>query len=250
MRRGLTHIRALTVGLLTLFILVAGSCGSDTTGPQPAAVVVVSPSVVDVDEGQTVQLNAAVRSADGSTLSGRVILWTTSDTAIALVSATGVLTGIRDGQATITASSEGRTVSVPANVTGRAATIVLTSPRTSLNEGETVDLSTVVTSQRGTVLTRHPLAWSSSDPAIASVAALAQTNARATGTGHGAASIKASLDGASATVALSVRGKVARIELSTSRLDFVAGQSSAVTARLWSSNHVLLTDRVITTASA
>ncbi|GLC25532.1 hypothetical protein rosag_20450 [Roseisolibacter agri] len=54
------------------------------------------------------QLEATVLDGSGAPLAGRPTAWTTSDTAIALVSSTGLVTTVGAGRVTITASSDGK----------------------------------------------------------------------------------------------------------------------------------------------
>ena len=80
------------------------------TGAAPAAVasVVVQPSSTSVSVGESTTLHATVRDANGRTLTGHVVTWSSSD-ASAVVDASGRVTGRSTGDATITASSEGQT---------------------------------------------------------------------------------------------------------------------------------------------
>jgi hypothetical protein len=85
-----------------------GRDGRATVHVSRVASVEVAPSSVSVPVGGTRQLTATVRAADGEILAGRTISWQSSNTAIATVSTNGLVSGIAAGQATITATSEGR----------------------------------------------------------------------------------------------------------------------------------------------
>jgi Tol biopolymer transport system component len=61
-----------------------------------------------VGRGETVQLEATAKDAGGATLAGRTIIWSSTNTTVASVSPTGVVTGEAVGSTTITATSEGR----------------------------------------------------------------------------------------------------------------------------------------------
>lgn len=90
--------------------LVLSNCGGDGPTTPPAAVssVVLGglPAENVVLAAATVQLSAQPRSATGAVLD-RPVTWTSSDNAIATVSATGLVTGVAPGPVTITATSEG-----------------------------------------------------------------------------------------------------------------------------------------------
>ena len=113
------------------FILAAVS-GSSCEHPSPpappgldtaaVASVTVSPPSASVQVGQTAQLTATPKQASGAPLGGRVVTWSTSDSTVARVSATGLVTGRAAGSATVTATSEGKTgtsaITVPAPSSG------------------------------------------------------------------------------------------------------------------------------------
>jgi Tol biopolymer transport system component len=61
-----------------------------------------------VAEGATRQLVALVKGPAGQTLSGRGLVWRTSDAGIAQVGALGLVTAIRPGTATVTVTVEGK----------------------------------------------------------------------------------------------------------------------------------------------
>ena len=83
--------------------------------------VSVSPAMASVASGGSTPLTAIVRDQNNIILTGRVVTWSSSNTAIASVSTSGVVTGIASGgPVTITATSEGKT--------GTASVTVTTSP--------------------------------------------------------------------------------------------------------------------------
>jgi plastocyanin len=88
---------------------VAGACGggggSTTTGPTPVFTsVAVSPSSPTVSVGSTITLSAVAKDQNGAVLSAPAATWTSSNEAVATVDGTGVVTGVANGSATITAS--------------------------------------------------------------------------------------------------------------------------------------------------
>ena len=89
------------------------------TGALPVAVATVSASVLPttISVGTQAQASAIVRDASLNVLSGRVVTWSSSNTAIATVNANGVASGIAAGTVTLTAASEGKTSGALLNVT-------------------------------------------------------------------------------------------------------------------------------------
>jgi probable HAF family extracellular repeat protein len=109
----------MVAGLLTL-----SSCGGDGGGPSaPVSVasVTVSPGQFTMVLGQNpVQFLVVARDASGNELSNRVVTWSMSNSAVATVSATGVVTAVGAGSVAITATSEGQA--------GSAALLVVAAP--------------------------------------------------------------------------------------------------------------------------
>ncbi len=113
---------AMKCGVLVATALALSACGQGATDakppvPGPVATVTVTPATPSVPAGTTLQLQAVVQDAKGTTLTDRVVSWSSADTTIAKVSSTGLVTGAAMGQTTITASAEGKTGSAPATVT-------------------------------------------------------------------------------------------------------------------------------------
>jgi trimeric autotransporter adhesin len=77
---------------------------------RPVSTVSVTPADTTVRVGNTVQLTATLRAANNAVLTGRPVTWASSDTTIARVSGSGLVTGVAASAqfVTITATSEGR----------------------------------------------------------------------------------------------------------------------------------------------
>ncbi|HEX7980255.1 MAG TPA: ricin-type beta-trefoil lectin domain protein [Gemmatimonadaceae bacterium] len=80
---------------------------------------------------QTAQATATVRDASGNVLSGQTIAWSSSNSAVASVSASGLVTAVAAGSATIVATSGGKTGSAALTVTA-AVTGVAVLPGQSI----------------------------------------------------------------------------------------------------------------------
>lgn len=118
MRRTLTF----AVGAL------AAACG-ETTAPAPnfaaggppqrIASLEVTPSVAEIEYGLTLQLAVVARDPRGQIVSDPVVTWTSSDSGVASVTSTGLVTAVNaGGPVTITTSTpSGRPVTATAEVT-------------------------------------------------------------------------------------------------------------------------------------
>lgn len=130
-----SQLSRLTRTALALPLIVLGACsgGSD---PQPvAATVEVTPAQATRNVGETVQLSAAVKDAGGDIISGKQVLWSTSAAAIATVNTTGLVTGVADGIATITAAVDGKSGSASVTIIGPCSTELATN----ITVGQTIN---------------------------------------------------------------------------------------------------------------
>ena len=104
-----------------------------TTQPGPVATISLSPASATIGVGALQTLTATLRDANGTTLTGRTISWTTSAPLVGSVSTLGVVTGLVAGSATITATSEG--ISSSAVITVSATSV---PPQPPASGGEPV----------------------------------------------------------------------------------------------------------------
>jgi murein DD-endopeptidase MepM/ murein hydrolase activator NlpD len=133
-------MRAFRIDRITLvFWLVISGCGGSGDGtvapsnatPTPVASVEVSPNAPSVLAGATVQLAATTKDAQGAVLSGRTVAWTTSSSSVATVSSAGLVTTVGPGNATITATSEGKSGSAALSVVDPTAIAAFIAPFTT-----------------------------------------------------------------------------------------------------------------------
>jgi len=82
----------------------------------PVAAVAVWPPSSSIPVGLTLQLTATPQDRDGNPLQGRLVTWASSNPSVATVSPEGLATGVTQGSATITATSEGKSGSAPVTV--------------------------------------------------------------------------------------------------------------------------------------
>src|SRR6267378_2675634 len=80
---GSSNTGVATASVSGLVTAVAAGSATITVNPPPVASVAVSPATASVQVGQTAQLTATPKDASGNPLSGRVVSWASSNTAIA-----------------------------------------------------------------------------------------------------------------------------------------------------------------------
>src|SRR3989454_1012509 len=167
----------------------------------PVASVTVSPTAASFAMGATTQLTATPKDSNGTALSGRAVTWATSNPAVAMVSASGLVTGAAAGATTITATSEGQSGTSAMTVTNVPVASVTVSPASgSVTVGATVQLAAVTKDAAGNVLTGRTGTWSSSNTSVATVSGTGLV----TGLTAGTATITATSEGVAGTAAITV----------------------------------------------
>jgi trimeric autotransporter adhesin len=190
--------------------------------------VTLSAPQTTLSPGGTTQVAAQLRSATGATLSGRTVGWGTSNAAVATVSQDGLVTAVTPGQATISATSEGRTGALGITVAPPAVSSVAINPGSlALSPGQSAPLQVVARDAGGTVLTDRVPNWSSTNPAVASVSQSGVVTAVA----PGQATIAVSVDGINATATVGVTNVVvAAVTMNVASLTIRAGEVAVLIA--------------------
>lgn len=175
----------------------------------PAQVATVSVSAPDssLTPGVTVQASVVARDAQGNVLSltGRTVVWSSSATGVASVSASGVVSAVAVGSATIGVAVDGvGPASFPLVVTPPpVASVSVTAPDSSLTTGVSVQATVVARDAAGGTLslTGRVVSWSSSATGVATVSSTGVISAVAVGS----TTIGVTVDGVGpATIALTV----------------------------------------------
>ncbi len=153
-----------------------------------------------IEEGDSFQLSADVRSGTQGSLPGASVTWTSTDSAVAVVD-NGSVRALRAGTALIQASAGGVTHSVSIVVGHAAPAEVVVEPgELQVESGGRVSLAAEVHDKHGRVLER-PVRWLTSDASVASVSKDGQVVA----TGAGSAVITAESGGVTGTADIVVR---------------------------------------------
>ncbi len=195
--------------LAVVLVMAVGACGESPTGTeappvqQPAAVasVEVAPGTVQLEVGSFRRLEATVRDGGGRVLAGRTVAWSSGDVSVATVDASGNLVAHAPGRVRVAATSGGRTGEALVEVGAEPVASVEVAPGSfTLDAGSERKVGVTLRGADGTVLVGRPVAWSSSDPAVAAVDADGTVRALRGGT----ATVTAASGGAAAQVKVSV----------------------------------------------
>ena len=190
-------------GTATITASAGSASGSAVvTVTQAVALVGVLPAMTELTAwGETVQLTAEAFDANGHGVAGAVFAWESADALVAEVDALGLVSGIGEGVATITASAGSASGSAVVTVTQAVALVGVLPAMTELTAwGETVQLTAEAFDANGHGVAGAVFAWESADALVAEVDALGLVS----GIGEGVATITASAGSASGSAIVTV----------------------------------------------
>ena len=191
-------------GIAATVALAMTACGGDGGGsgpePEPVATVTVSPADVTLPVGESQQLAATAKDAAGTSLTGRTITWESSDDGVATVSPTGLVSAVGPGDATVTATSEGKSGDAALTVFVPVATVVVSPGALTLVVGAPRPLKATARDAGGHPLVGRPVTWGTSNPSVATVSAAGVV----TGLASGAVTITATAEGKVGSAAITV----------------------------------------------
>src|SRR6267143_3781768 len=166
-------------------VLVLLACGGGGPSRPPVASIALTPSTAAplTSLGDTLQLTATALDAAGAPIAGVGIAYSSSDTAIAVVTQGGLATAIANGAATIHAAAEGKEATLAVTVAQVVAQVLVTPTALRVPPGEIPLFHASAVDARNHPVVGAPAAvWSTTDPAVATIApdATVATDGRAT----------------------------------------------------------------------
>jgi uncharacterized protein YjdB len=244
------NVSAMAAGTATITATSEGKSGAATVTVSPGSVasVAVTPSPLSMSVGQTTQLAVTLKDAVGNVLNGRTVSWSSSSSTVATVSAEGMVTAVAPGNATITASSEGKMGTASLTIAKLAVGSVTVDPQgPMLVLGANAHLTATVRDVNGNVVTDRQVTWSSSNTGVATVSASGVVNSVALGT----ATITATSEGKSgSTVVTVIPTPIATITLTPSTKTILAGETASFTATAKDASGNVLSGRVLVWTSS
>ncbi len=190
-------------------------------GAEASCIVNVNETEIELDtvyasieRDERVQLSAM-------TSNGSKVTWKTNRKSIATVDKNGIVTGVKPGEATITATADG--TEATCKIVVKKPTVKLNKSDIALYRGETFRLFAQVSS-------KAPVTWKTNKKSIATV----DENGLVTAIKNGTATITAKVDGVSRTCVVSVKKPV--IELSETNISLKASESMTIKANVSSGN--------------
>ncbi|MCM1543810.1 MAG: Ig-like domain-containing protein [Ruminococcus sp.] len=194
------------------------------TVTQKATGVKLSASTIKVANGQSKTLTATVSPSDAS---NKKVTWKSSNTAIAKVNSSGVVTGVKAGTATITATTNdgGYSASCKVTIFNSSSGVTLSANVLKIPKGETKILTATVLPESATNKT---VTWKSSDKKVATVNSAGQITALKIGATIITATSKDS--GLSADCMVEVVQLATGVSINYTSLTLQAGASKTLTA--------------------
>jgi len=219
-------VTAVSYGTTAITARSEGATATMNLVVQPGATsVVLFPTITSVAIGSTRQLTVVVSDNGGQAIAGRSIVFSSSNAGVATVNAAGVVIGISQGTANITAESVFDQVSGTArvDVTPVPVSSVAIAPAGSQTvfDGLTLQFSAVLRDANNVIIAR-PVSWTTSNQSVATVS----SNGLVTGVALGSAQITAESEGKTASTQVTVIPRpVAAIALNPNPGAVTVGQS-------------------------
>ncbi|MGL5526028.1 MAG: Ig-like domain-containing protein [Aeromonas veronii] len=196
--------------LISVFVLILNACGGEESGaPAQADIIVINSLQINQQNnllpvGLEIQLTAQANMSDGDVLDVTTnpnVAWKSSNTAIAAVNTTGLVTGLTKGSVIITASGTNKygnyfeaTTSVEVT-DAKVIGLQVTPPKQDVVVGLTAEfVATAILSDNTTlnVTNFSQLTWASSDQSIATINNQPEIKGQAVGVSPGEVLITAS----------------------------------------------------------
>ena len=243
-------VTAVAAGTAVITATSEGKSGTSsiTVTQIPVASVSVSLSATPIQVGQTSQATATTFDASNSVLTGRVVTWSSGNSAVATVSPAGVVTAVGVGTTTIIGTSEGKAGNATITVIPVPVGSVTVSPATAtVIAGATQQLSAETRDANNVVVTDRAVSWSSSNAAVATVSSAGLVTAVSVG----GATITATSEGKSGTSSITVIPvPVASVTVALSPNSITAVGTSQATATTLDGNGGVLAGRAVAWASS
>jgi alpha-tubulin suppressor-like RCC1 family protein/uncharacterized protein YjdB len=197
--------------------------------------------------GDSLRLGGAVVFATGDTIQGLALTWSTPDTAVARVHASGYAVAVGEGVAGLTGSYGSFSGTVDLTVRFEIGSIEIAPIMVmGLVPDSTVQLTATVRDAHGNPLPR-PVSWSAADTTVASIDSTGLLRGRAPGN----TSVTATSGGKSAEIPVAVQPRaVTRLVVSPAAAQVLVGDSVSLSVQAFAANGSPLTGRAIAWSSA
>jgi serine/threonine-protein kinase len=219
----------------------AAPAAEEPPSPPVVAALSVSPERLALAIGESAPARASAVALDGSPIPGAEILWESSAPGVARVDASGAVTATGAGTARLVARSDTITAEILVTVSAPAsqprsrpppasvATVAVAPETATLIPGQTARFRPTVLDARGRPLADRSVAWTSTDPSLASVDPAGIVTARREGT----VTIRASSGGQAGTATVTIGAEpVATVTIDPDARTLEVGAAAQLSARI------------------
>ena len=205
-----------------------------TVSQEVGAVTVTPAADTLVALEDTVQFSAEAFDPNGHAVEGAEFAWSSSDTLVATVDTSGLVTAAGNGTATITAMAGSVSGTAAVTVSQEVGAVTVTPAADTLVALEdTVQFSAEAFDPNGHAVEGAEFAWSSSDTLVATV----DTSGLVTAAGNGTATITAMAGSVSGTAAVTVSQEVGAVTVTPAADTLVAfGDTVRLSAKAFDPN--------------
>jgi uncharacterized protein YjdB len=220
----------------------------------PVAFLEVTPGAGVLVVGKSLQLVGTPLDSNGAVVTDHRVQWTTADSAIATVSASGSVVGHVEGIANVIAVSGGKAAFAKINVAKQppapVASISIRLDDSTLNVGQLAHATATTTDVNGQVVSGRSITWSVDNSSVISAVSTAGDKANVTGRGQGTAVLTATSEGPSTSVTVTVAmAPVQKVIVNLAATSILPGQTTQATAQLTDALGNVLTGRTVTWSS-
>ena len=150
--------------------------------------------------GDTVRLGAEALDGNGNPVAGAEVGWSSSDTSVAVVDASGLVTAVANGAATVTATAGAATGAAAVTVAQEASVVAVSPPAATVSIGSTVQLLAEAFDANEHLVEGAYFGWSSSNTSVVAV----DPSGLVTGISEGRATVTAAAGDARGTAEITV----------------------------------------------
>ena len=241
-------VTAIASGSVTITATAGPVSGSATvTVAQDVSSVTLVPDTAMVVEGDTLRIAATATDANGQVVTGAGFAWGSGDTTVAVVDATGLVTGVGAGQVQVTATTAGVTGRAELTVVAPVPTTVAVTPDTVVltSLGQTAQLAADVRDQLGRMMDGVGVAWSSADTTVVVV----DSTGLVTAVGGGVATVTATAGEVSGDAIVTVMQSAGSVTVSPPAHTIAPGDTLRLVAEAYDETGHVVAGAVFTWSS-
>lgn len=158
------------VGTALLLAVLGTTTACLDLKPPSACSVSVAPASLTLPVNSTATIVGTAFNCDGNSIRTKTVNFSSSNSAVVAVTTQGNVIAVAVGNATVSATADGKSASVPVTVTPeQAASVTITPSTLTLRRTNTRQLTAVARNNGNLIITGRTFRWSSSNSSVVSV---------------------------------------------------------------------------------